>query len=106
MAKLYKIQDWEPGLADLYFHCPGCKCDHGVWTTRNEHPVWDFNGDMDKPTFKPSIMVTARYKGIDNICHSIITDGKIAFQGDCTHDLAGQTVELPDIESKIEPINP
>ena len=32
--------------------------------------------------------------------HEIIfvTDGKIQFLGDCTHALAGQTVDLPDME--------
>lgn len=29
-------------------------------------------------------------------CHSFVTDGRIQFLGDCTHSLAGQTVDLPD----------
>ena len=29
-----------------------------------------------------------------SVCHSFVTDGKIQFLGDCTHELAGQTVEL------------
>ena len=29
-------------------------------------------------------------------CHTVITDGRIAFQPDCWHALAGQTVEMPD----------
>jgi len=32
-----------------------------------------------------------------NICHSFIRDGKIQFLGDCTHALAGQTVDLPEL---------
>jgi len=32
-------------------------------------------------------------------CHSIVTDGKIAFLTDCFHTLAGQTVDLPDWDS-------
>ena len=36
------------------------------------------------------------------ICHSFVTDGKIQFLSDCTHGLAGQTVELSEIdEDKI-----
>ena len=31
------------------------------------------------------------------VCHSFVTDGRIQFLGDCTHDLAGHTVELPDL---------
>jgi hypothetical protein len=30
-------------------------------------------------------------------CHSFITDGKIEFLSDCTHSLAGQTVELKPV---------
>jgi hypothetical protein len=31
------------------------------------------------------------------VCHSFITDGFIQFLDDCTHPLAGQTVEIPDM---------
>lgn len=122
MAKLYKISDWRSGLADVYFHCPGCNCDHGVWTqkTENNNAVWSFNGDMDKPTFNPSILIRwvgmpdnpekdengkyvldsdGRIKGAkDMVFHSFVKDGMIQFLGDCTHELAGQTVEIPNIE--------
>jgi hypothetical protein len=62
---------------------------------------WGWNGSLDKPTFTPSILVKANYTSpnrLDDICHSFVTDGKIQFLGDCTHELAGQTVDLPDWE--------
>jgi hypothetical protein len=31
-----------------------------------------------------------------SVCHSFVTDGRIQFLGDCTHALAGQTVDLPE----------
>ena len=31
------------------------------------------------------------------VCHTFVTDGRIQFLSDCTHALAGQTVDLPDI---------
>jgi Family of unknown function (DUF6527) len=74
----------------FWFHCPGCECDHGIHV-----PQWSFNGSMDKPTFRPSLMCN---RGTPTQCHSFITDGKIEFQGDCYHKLNGQTVELPDWE--------
>jgi hypothetical protein len=99
MAKLYKISNWRPGLADLYFHCPGCGSAHGVWITPPHEggPKWDFNGDMEKPTFTPSIKVEYSTSDKMHICHSIITDGKIQYLGDCTHELAGQLVEMEDV---------
>lgn len=82
------------------FFCPGCKSTHAV----NSHPngpKWTYNGDTAKPTFGPSILVTCRWSVIDDemkddVCHSFVTDGRIQFLNDCTHALAGQTVDLPE----------
>jgi hypothetical protein len=30
------------------------------------------------------------------VCHSFVTDGRIQFLNDCTHPLAGQTVDIPE----------
>lgn len=81
------------------FWCPGCKSSHAI----NSHPngpKWEWNGDIARPTFKPSILVTLRWSEVepgekDEICHSFVTAGQIQFLGDCTHELAGQTVPLP-----------
>jgi len=78
-------------------------------------PKWTFNGDYDRPTFTPSILVsgvqaehdengewTGEFvcdeagKPLPLCCHSLVTDGQIQFLGDCTHGLANQTVPLPD----------
>ena len=34
------------------------------------------------------------------VCHSFIKDGNIQYLNDCTHKLAGQTIEIPDWEMK------
>lgn len=70
--------------------CPGCKTGH--WFDKD---IWTFNGDMSYPTISPSVLITGG--GTNMRCHSFITDGKIKFLDDCTHELAGQTVDLPDI---------
>lgn len=78
------------GETGYHFWCPGCKIYHGCKTGPNG---WQFNGDVVKPTFKPSLLVT----GGDIRCHSFIEDGCMRFLNDCTHELAGQTVPLePD----------
>lgn len=100
MAKLYMVVNKREADPDYYFHCPGCGCDHGIWTTPGSHPVWGFNGDVEKPTFTPSIKVTYQTLKLTNICHSFVTEGKIKYLNDCTHELKGQTVELPDIEKQ------
>ena len=82
------------------FNCPGCKYKHGFYVDRAGHTgaKWDFNGDIEKPTVSPSILMTTTYAGAPHICHSFITNGMIQFLGDCTHAMAGLTVELPEIE--------
>ncbi|MEC7763399.1 MAG: DUF6527 family protein [Pseudomonadota bacterium] len=85
------------------FKCPGCDYMHHVRVEGVGRPMWTFNGDGDAPTFSPSILVT--YDGTDAgqddappaRCHSFVTDGRIRFLNDCTHALAGQTVDLPDL---------
>lgn len=100
MAKLRQIKDWRPGLPDWEFPCPGCGCDHGVWT--KAHPnanncTWSFNGDVDKPTLSPSLRITYPHKEGTDICHFFVQNGQIRFLSDCTHALAGKTVEMEDL---------
>jgi len=101
--KLYEYKDGQGNVYAYGFHCPGCECGHsfhvakakmadGTDVPNNNHPIWQFNGNMEKPTFSPSLLYP------DRRCHLFMHDGKIQFLSDCTHKLAGQTVELPDME--------
>lgn len=86
------------GMEGVHFFCPGCNSVHGVVTNPRR---WTWNGDLVRLTFSPSILVTydGRDAGEDDApptrCHSFVTDGRIQFLSDCTHVLAGQTVDLP-----------
>lgn len=74
--------------------CPGCECAHSV------NDRWSFNGDMEKPTFSPSLLVNGREGYLNPTmprCHSFVRDGRIEFLSDCDHPLKGQTVDLPDL---------
>lgn len=85
----------------LRFMCPGCQREHAIQHGSDFGPNWTWNGSLEKPTFTPSVLVT--YDGADAgvdgappaVCHSFVTDGRIQFLSDCTHPLAGQTVDLP-----------
>ena len=101
-------------LADdgrLLFWCPGCNEHHGVPVDGPRGWVW--NGSTVRPTLSPSILVRFTLAGPDRVpsnqyhgpypcetaegvCHSFVREGMIEYLGDCTHALAGQTVELPD----------
>lgn len=65
--------------------CPGCDMAHRIDDT------WEFNGNIESPTFSPSILVGGN-KG--TVCHSFINDGIWDFLGDCTHKLAGQKIPM------------
>lgn len=93
-----KIEPIENGgeTVGYIFMCPGCKMHHVVYTKNiRNNPVWEFNGDLEKPTFYPSILVT--WPGTKNICHSFVKEGRIQFLSDCTHEFAGKTVELEEV---------
>lgn len=55
---------------------------------------WTWNGSVDSPTLRPSVLT----RDGTHTCHSWITDGKVQFLSDCSHELAGQTLDLLDIE--------
>ena len=96
----------------LFFECPGCQMVHGISHGSGPGPRWGWNGNVDAPTFTPSVLVTwsepsdnpgefdDASKDLKKVCHSFVTDGRIQFLGDCTHALAGQTVDLPDWEDE------
>lgn len=79
------------------FRCPGCNEIHLI-NCDEDDPIpghtWHWNGDVDKPTFTPSINVHATNDALR--CHSFVTAGMIRFLGDSYHHLKDQTVPLPD----------
>lgn len=113
-----KLRGLEGGR--VAYMCPGCREMHQVRVDGEGYPSWDFNGDYDRPTLSPSVLVKfghyadgragpcwctyeqrfgrpAPFKC--SVCHSFVRDGRAQFLDDCTHALAGQTVDLPDLES-------
>jgi hypothetical protein len=86
--------------------CPGCKEPHVVPT--HGPNAWGFNGDFDRPTLSPSILVhPAPHLAEDGSayqtprCHSFIRDGRIEFCGDSEHQFAGQTLDLSEIVDSV-----
>ena len=61
---------------------------------------WEFNGDYEKPTFRPSMRCNY---GHNIITHCYVRDGKIEYLSDCTHDYAGKTVDCADYDDIVIP---
>lgn len=78
-----------------YAHfCPGCKLMHGFACDApfSNGCRWTFNGDLDKPTFSPSMNIG------DNWCHYLLTNGMLIYTpGNKGHSLSGRTVPLPEL---------
>jgi hypothetical protein len=100
----------------LAYWCQGCEQVHHVRIGEGAGPRWGYNGNPDAPTFTPSVLYEQDLwtppvtpENIEqwranpwpqvqkrHVCHTFITDGRVQFLGDCTHALAGQTVDLPE----------
>ena len=103
----------------LTYWCQGCQEAHTVWTGDGPGPRWTWNGDVDKPVFGPSVLVQgvkrltdeqhAAYmrgeplpEAVPLRCHTFVgcngaKPGEVIFLSDCTHDLAGQVLPLPEL---------
>lgn len=77
--------------------CPGCKDIHAI------DDNWQFDGNLAKPTFSPSILTwegnwpdrpAPNDKRPLTKCHSFVRDGQWHFLSDCTHKLANKTVKM------------
>ena len=91
-----------------YIHwCPACERGHAIQVGAASGPNWSFDGDVNRPTFSPSVLI--RYNGADAdtrrddagrapsaVCHYFLTGGVINYLGDCSHELRGTSVELSE----------
>lgn len=81
-------------------YCPGCQCAHIFWVAPKERPVWAFDGNLESPTFAPSMrsyLPEDKEHGRPErtLCHYFLRAGVIDFLADSSyHALRGQ-VPLP-----------
>lgn len=97
----HPANEHHPEHTRVVFTCPGCGFDHGVTVTPGTpYPAWEWNGSLEAPTLRPSVLCTYPWgPGREQrTCHSFVTEGRIQYLGDCSHGLAGQTIDLPGQE--------
>ena len=98
MAKLTRGDLGGAGKA-YHFWCPGCEGYHRFDVrTDGGRPSWSFDGNMERPTFSPSLL----YPEKTPRCHLFLKAGRIEFLADCGHALAGKIVELPELPTDEE----
>jgi hypothetical protein len=89
------------GQESYWFWCEPCNTHHRFVTKSgaNEGPVWTFDGNLESPTFSPSLLcnkdLTPEHKAAGgHRCHLFLRKGMVQYLGDCTHDHAGKTVPV------------
>jgi hypothetical protein len=115
ITDLFQRPDGAP--IQYLFFCPGCQSCHSFivhpWRRQKFNSltrkyddvgagfVWAFNGNMENPTFTPSLRYPIDHNNFNgpNRCHLILTDGWINYCHDCIHNMGGLKVRLPDSAS-------
>lgn len=105
-VKIYYYEDRSIRVAE--FKCPGCGYRHVYYLENKDGKVWQWNQDLNNPSFTPSLLnltgsfAEPTFKDPPELpptrCHLFVTNGKIIYCGDCTHDLNGKTIDLPEIQ--------
>ena len=116
-SKLRKWYEQATGQEGLKYWCQGCNTPHIVIVSGPG--AWGWNGDVERPVFTPSVLVTG-VKQLTNEQHkTYLRDGtlpaaepmrcqafvgcngaqpgEVIFLGDCTHELANQVHPFPDL---------
>lgn len=96
--------------------CSACEEMHVYQVGVKDRPNWTFDGNLDAPSFSPSMLIRwgRKVPGYENhpdmdaggVCHYFLTAGRIAFCGDSTHSLAGKTIDLPDLPPALRDVDP
>lgn len=87
--------------------CPGCEEMHAIAVDapNTNGARWSFDGNLEKPTFQPSINIRTyggeRGSDVTKICHYFLHTGQLQFCADTTHALSGQTVALPPLPAHL-----
>jgi hypothetical protein len=100
--RVKKVTHQDGSPYGIQFDCPGCAAPHVIPTTGEK--AWGFNQNFDRPTLTPSILVHSHGVLLDDgsvgqspTCHSFVRDGRIEFLNDCTHALAGKSVDMSEV---------
>lgn len=94
--KLKEKRRSDGSLIGYGIKCPGCDGYHLFFMSGDM--TWEFNGNLEKPTFRPSLKNSHDGNKYEPpfCCHLNLTDGVLQFHPDCTHANKGKFMDLPD----------
>jgi len=101
------LRKWTGGYT---WWCPGCKQAHSVPVDSPTRPSWSFDGNLEQPSFSPSVRHFVPAQAPDpewwpegkpehTFCHYFITAGVIDYCNDCDHEFSGQKVPMVDLST-------
>jgi len=95
----------DTGDGRLQFHCPACNEAHAVRISGARYGLWFWNQNPEAPTFEPGVRVRKDIPAAgpnpdpndatSYVCMSRVVNGRISYEADCTHGMAGTTVDVP-----------
>lgn len=79
--------------------CPGCDKAHMFVIADEDGHIpeggcWEWDGDLEQPTFSPSYLTWRTTADGEERCHAFVRAGHWEFLADSTHHFAGQTVPM------------
>ena len=106
-TKLLRLGAREAYPGGIGHWCPGCGIMHAFRTdlTGDKRAIWD--GNAAAPSFEPENNIVwgdrrdPKWPFGGGRCRYALIDGTIVFDSECTHELAGQRVSLPDLPGHL-----
>jgi hypothetical protein len=100
-----KLQPQVNQSGEVVGYCHWCEACESMHCFRIEHPfnangpTWKFDGNMDSPSFHPSMRLFTGHKNSPNtVCHYFVKGGMIDYCNDSPHRLRGQKIELLHVD--------
>jgi Family of unknown function (DUF6527) len=106
--KLRKVGPADGHTAGGLAHwCPACDCMHqfALDGKNSSGAQWTWDGNVENPTFSPSMNIIINPKGhkhynpecSTDVCHYFLQNGVLQYLADCTHGLKNQRIILPPL---------
>lgn len=106
-SKMRRMGSSEGSPGGLAHYCPACKQMHlfSLDGYNSSGAKWRWDGSVEAPSFIPSMNIRCNMPGMDgyqpdagsSVCHYYLSGGMIGFLPDCTHEMRGLSVPLPDL---------
>lgn len=100
-----RIREYTKNPGVSYIFCTACQEFHSIHTKIPDvnGTIYNITGTLQQPTITPLVVrVIEKFNkskhSADHICNGVVTEGQIRYLENCTHTLAGKSVELSFVD--------